>query len=320
MTATQKAEKLARSLIRGELMSLTLYESLMAVAGEGTRGTIQKLIAIERDHLLFWETFFHSRRTPPGILGILRIRLAVLIARIFGDRAIFLILESTEVHAIRHYFSLWEAYQNTPEEGAIKKILIEELHDEEIVIMGTRERGLTGGNIRNLFLGLNDGLVEILGAVSGFFAAFAHPSSVLIAAATVAITGSFSMAAGVFAAESSENEIAWIHSQKDAFLNPDLPRRPTSEPHPFASAFIVGVSYFTGSLIPILPVFFGSTGIIYSFIASGVAAILVSTIVSFLTGMDVKKRIFLNTAILALAVAITYTMGVVAKSVFDISI
>lgn len=320
MTATKKAEKLARSLIRGELMSLTLYESLMAVAGEGTRDTIQKLIAIERGHLSFWEAFFHSRHTPPGILGAFRIRLAVLIARIFGDRAIFLILESTEVHAIRHYFSLWEAYQNTPEEEAIKKILIEELSDEEIVIMGTRERGLSGGNIRNLFLGLNDGLVEILGAVSGLLAAFQHPSSVLVAAATVAIAGSFSMAAGVFAAESSENEIAWIHSRKEAFLNPDRERRPTGEPHPFSSAFIVGVSYFTGSLIPILPIFFGSTGIIYSFIASGLTAILVSTVISFLTGMDVKKRIFLNTVILALAVAITYTMGIAAKSIFGISL
>ncbi len=319
MTATQKAEKLARSLIRGEYMSLVLYESLMTVAGEGTRDTIQKLIAIERGHLSFWETFFNSRRTPPGILGIFRIRLAVLIARVFGDRAIFLILESTEVHAIRHYFSLWEAYRNTPEEGAIKKILVEELHDEEIVIMGTRERGLNGGNIRNLFLGLNDGLVEILGAVSGLFAAFQHPSSVLVAAATIAIAGSFSMAAGVFAAESSENEIAWIHSRKAAFLNPDAARTPAGEPHPFSSALIVGVSYFVGSLIPILPVFFGSTGIIYSFIASGIAAILVSTIVSFLTGMDVKKRIFLNTIILTLAVAITYTMGIAAKSVFNIS-
>src|SRR3989344_5035664 len=181
MTAVQKAEKLARSLIQGELMSLTLYESLIAVAEKETQVTIQKLIAIERGHLAFWESFFQSRHAPPSIFGISRIRLAILIARIFGDRAIFLILESTEVHAIRHYFSLWEAYQNTPEASAIKKILIEELHDEEIVIMGTRERGLSGGNIRNLFLGLNDGLVEILGAVSGLFAAFQHPSSVLVA-------------------------------------------------------------------------------------------------------------------------------------------
>ena len=319
MTAIQKAEKLARSLIQGEFMSLTLYESLIAIAGKETQVTIQKLIAIERGHLAFWETFFHSRHAPPSIFGAFRMRLAILIARVFGDRAIFLILESTEVHAIRHYFSLWEAYRNTPEEGAIKKILVEELHDEEIVIMGTRERGLSGGNIRNLFLGLNDGLVEILGAVSGLFAAFQHPSSVLVAAATVAIAGSFSMAAGVFAAESSENEIAWIHTKKEAFLNPNPARPLARTPHPFSSALIVGVSYFAGSLIPILPVLLGSTGIVYSFLASGTALILVSTVVSFLTGMNIQKRIFLNTAILALAVLITYAMGTIAKSVFNIT-
>ena len=39
---------------------------------------------------------------------------------------------------------------------------------------------------------MNDGLVEILGAVSGFFAAFGDAITVLIAASTTAVAGSLS--------------------------------------------------------------------------------------------------------------------------------
>ena len=67
-------------------------------------------------------------------------------------------------------------------------------------------------------MGLNDGLVEILGAVSGFFAAFSNPVSVLIAGLTVAVAGSFSMAAGVYVATGSRNEVAGIEEKKREFL------------------------------------------------------------------------------------------------------
>ena len=60
--------------------------------------------------------------------------------------------------------------------------------------------------IRNIFLGLNDGLVEILGAVSGFFGAFGSTTMVLIAASTSAVAGALSMAAG---------EYVSVHSQSD---------------------------------------------------------------------------------------------------------
>ena len=54
---------------------------------------------------------------------------------------------------------------------------------------GEAERHINPDKVRNLFLGLNDGLVEILGAVSGFFAAFRSSTAVLAAGFTVAVAG-----------------------------------------------------------------------------------------------------------------------------------
>ena len=70
--------------------------------------------------------------------------------------------------------------------------------------------------VRNFFLGFNDGLVEILGAVSGFFAAFSDVASVLVASCTVAVA--LSMAAGAFAAAHSEREVRRVETGKRAFL------------------------------------------------------------------------------------------------------
>ena len=43
------------------------------------------------------------------------------------------------------------------------------------MVTGPRERRINPERVRNIFLGLNDGLVEILGAVTGFFGAFGDP-------------------------------------------------------------------------------------------------------------------------------------------------
>ena len=311
---------LADRLIMGELTGLILYRQLVPIAGAAAKKTLALLIAVEETHLSFWENFFGIQRKPIGVFRNALIFLEICVARIFGDRAIFLILGSTEVHAINDYFTLWERYRGTPTGYALKTILTDELEHEETIITGTTAGGLRGEYIRNLFLGLNDGLVEILGVVSGLLAAFEHTSSVIVAGLTVAIAGSFSMAAGVFAAENSENEIIGIQTKKERILSSDANggsvQRGTNT---FVSASIVGISYFFGAMIPILPIIFGGQSILVSFLASGFIVILVSTIISFITGMNAKKRIFLNIVILSLAILITYAMGTIAKSVFDIS-
>ena len=43
---------------------------------------------------------------------------------------------------------------------------------KNVLVTALTERKINAEKIRNIFLGLNDGLVEILGAVSGFFGAF----------------------------------------------------------------------------------------------------------------------------------------------------
>src|SRR5438093_13387419 len=117
-----------------------------------------------------------------------------------------LVLEAIEVYGVRKYLRVWSAYGHGPLGAAVRNILEDEFKHEDAVVTGDAERKLNPARVRDIFLGLNDGLVEILGAVSGFFAAFGNSLAVLAAGLTVAVAGALSMAAGAWVATSSEAE------------------------------------------------------------------------------------------------------------------
>jgi VIT1/CCC1 family predicted Fe2+/Mn2+ transporter len=166
---------------------------------------------------------------------------------------------------------------------------------------------------------LNDGLVEILGAVSGFFGAFGSATMVLIAASTTAVAGALSMGAGAFLALNSEKEVKSTEIARKVFLGEESDQTPMEE-SPLSSAFVVGTAYLTGAVVPVLPVLFGATNAIFSILTAGLTVIVVSTILSFLSGMAVARRIALNLLIITVAVSITYGIGLLANELWGISV
>ncbi len=319
---------LARTLILDEIFDLALYREFHAVAEGPLKDLLAELIRVEETHVSFWKHFFQS---PPADLDLsrrLKLRLIVWSCRLFGAPAIHLILEAIEVYGVRKYLSIWKMYKDEPLGSAVKGILIDEFKHEDVIVSRMTERKINPERIRNIFLGLNDGLVEILGAVSGFFGAFGSATMVLIAGSTTAVAGSLSMAAGVYVAMSSEREINATEEDKKRFLgNASLPGvfdetavREEPQDHPLRSAIVVGVSYFAGAMVPLLPVLFGATDALFSLITAGSVIILVSMLLAFLSGMDIKRRILTNLVIIAAAVGITYAIGRMVKDLFGIAV
>jgi vacuolar iron transporter family protein len=92
------------------------------------------------------------------------------------------------------------------------------------------------------------------------------------------------------------------------------------EESPMRSALVVGAAYITGAMVPVLPVLIGAKDALFSVITAGLIVIFVSTILSFLSGMDITRRIFLNLVIITLAVGVSYGIGVLAKSLWGIAL
>jgi len=243
--------KLARQLVLDELFDLSLYQSLRNVASGKLREILDQLIPIESRHFEFWQDFFDLHVNTLDLVRRLKLVLLVAVCRLFGAPAIHIVLEAIEVHGVRKYLRVWSAYGNGPLGSAVRNILEDEFKHEDEVVTGEAERQINPERVRDIFLGLNDGLVEILGAVSGFFAAFGNSLAVLVAGLTVAVAGALSMAAGAWIAVSSESEVRTTEIARRRFLGESVSTTGTAQ-KPLASAIIVGASYLAGALVPVL--------------------------------------------------------------------
>ena len=311
--------RLARTLVLDELFDLSLYKALRQVTDSEVHPTLDELITVETAHLAFWKHFFGLTLEELNLGRRLKLSLIMFVCKLFGSTAVHLVLEAIEVHGVRKYLALWSEYQGQPLGEALRGILMDEFKHEDVLVTALTNRKINAEKIRNIFLGLNDGLVEILGAVSGFFGAFGEATMVLIAASTTAVAGALSMAAGAFLALSSEKEVKTTEIAKKIFLGEASEVVPMEE-SPIGSALVVGTAYIAGAIVPVLPVIFGATSALFSVLTAGLMVIVVSTILSFLSGMDVTRRILLNLAMITIAVSVTYGIGVFAKHLWGIAL
>ena len=162
-------------------------------------------------------------------------------------------------------------------------------------------------NIRSLIFGMNDGLVEILGAVAGFAAALQQPTLVIAAGFIVAIAGTLSMTGGAYLSVDYEKS---IYKKK---------KTDSSK----AAAFYTGIAYIIGALVPLLPFLFGASGYYalgVSIIITAIILSIVSTVISIVSDTPILERMVKTLLISLGIVAITITLGVYARSVLHLNI
>lgn len=309
----------ARQLILDELFDLSLYRRLREISGPELRPTLEELIAVEQGHFAFWQGLFKREIPELDPARRLKLRLIVLVCRLFGAPAVDLILEAIEVYGIRKYLRLWRENRENAIGKAVRGILEDEFRHEDTIVSRLKERIINPDRIRNIFLGLNDGMVEILGAVSGFFASFGSNSMVLVAGLTTAVAGSLSMGAGTYVAASSESEVRKTQAEKAQFLGERDDIEEGEEP-PFRSAVIVSISYFIGAAFPLLPVVFGSKSALPSILTAGTVILLISMLLGFLSGMKIRKRALTNLIIIAVAAGVTYLIGLAVRNLPGVGI
>lgn len=235
----------------------------------------------------------------------------------FGTGITYLILEAIEIYGIRKYLPLWEQYRNTDHAEKVRGVIQDEFEHEDKLVAAVTGRKISAERIRNVFLGLNDGLVEVLGSVAGFFASFGNPLNVLVASIAVAVAGSISMAAGVFASSASQREVERLQNAKRVFFN--AAGEVAEDSGPLSAALIVGVSYLCGALFPIFPVLLGAESLLWPIVFGAVMVIAVSVVLSLLSGMEVCKRVFQNLLLVFGAIAVTYSIGALVRNIWGIT-
>jgi vacuolar iron transporter family protein len=192
------------------------------------------------------------------------------------------------------------------EKDTIKKIESLERENEDPLKQKLLSYNAVLNNIRSVIFGMNDGLVEILGAVAGFAAALQQPLLIIAAGLIVAISGTLSMAGGAYLSIEYEQSVRKKGSESSK-----------------SAAFYTGLAYILGSLVPLLPFLFGLSGwsaIGISIVLTAIVLSVVSIIISIISDTSIRQRIFRTLLISLGIVAITVTLGVLARGFLHINV
>ncbi len=314
---------IAARLARNELFDGLLYRHLARIEKEpDAQQMLLNLSEFEDRHIRFWQRLAGLERVRLTVGLRVKMAFLLLLRRLLGSKLTFLTLEAIEHYGVTKYLKLWERYRDTPLAEGIRAILMDELKHEDEAILQASQRRIRSEDFRHTILGLNDGLVEILGSVGGFYAAFRDPHTVALAASIVGVAGALSMAAGAYASVKSEVEVRAVEKSKMRVLA-EITGNSVEEPpgeSPWRAALVVGVFYLLGALIPVLPFWLGARQPGVSFACGFLAAGLMAALLALMSGTPVLRKMMENALIVAGTVAVTYAMGLLAQWYFGIEV
>jgi vacuolar iron transporter family protein len=200
---------------RDERDAAYLYRALAAV--ERTPALIdlfEKLAAVEDRHAQRWEELFHAGGRPlPPYRTALRTRLLAWAARHFGPSLVLPLMLAEEGREVQAYLGLARQSTHGRTHAAALEIATDSaVHARELAEAMGREGepwhvGGSGGYLRSVVYGFNDGLTANFGLVAGVIGAAVAPHIVIISGVAGAIADALSMGASGYLAAKSEAEV-----------------------------------------------------------------------------------------------------------------
>ena len=354
----------ARDFYRGEMNDHITYRVLAErTRDEHLRELLQRIAAVELRHAGFWKALLERHGVPVPEVRPRRLRMWFLglLMRLLNPLLVISALELGETAAYETYYRVWqEGDIDAEERDALRGIIVDELEHESSF---QREKEAGGfSNIRDFILGMNDGLVEILGAVTGLSAAYpGKPLVVAISGLIVGVAGALSMGIGAFISVRSQRQVneAQQHRMQILFsVSPDraeaefrdrleqnglpadiseeishkLGRNPDtlagllierSDENEWRSALFTGGAYLFGVAFPVLPYFLADDArhaLIGSVLFAGLALASVGSLISVLSGIDLRTKVLEMVGSGLAAAGLAYLFGRLMQVLFGIEI
>jgi VIT1/CCC1 family predicted Fe2+/Mn2+ transporter/rubrerythrin len=200
---------------RDERDAAYLYRALAAVETNAERRELfAKLALVEDRHAERWETLFaESGRPLPPYTTAQRTKLLAWVAKRFGTSPILPLMLAEEGREVQAYLGMARRSSNRQTHQAAVDIASDSaVHARELAHMMGREGepwhvGGSGGYLRSIVYGFNDGLTANFGLVAGVLGASVAPHIVIISGVAGALADALSMGSSGYLAAKSEAEV-----------------------------------------------------------------------------------------------------------------
>jgi VIT1/CCC1 family predicted Fe2+/Mn2+ transporter/rubrerythrin len=192
-----------------------LYRALAAIESDQHRKQLfEKLAVVEDRHAERWQELFAQAGRPlPAYATATRTRLLAWLARRFGTSLILPLMLAEEGREVQAYLGMARHSQHRQtHEAAIDIANDSAVHARELSEMMGREGepwhvGGSGGYLRSIVYGFNDGLTANFGLVAGVLGADVAPHIVIISGVAGALADALSMGSSGYLAAKSEAEV-----------------------------------------------------------------------------------------------------------------
>jgi VIT1/CCC1 family predicted Fe2+/Mn2+ transporter len=238
MTATQPDLHTFQHHWQDEADAAFLYRVLASVEPDTTkRDVYQRLAEVEDRHVTIWADLMRTHGRDPGRFRPTgRTRLLTWLGKRFGPGFLLPMLLAEEGREVKSYLDLHRMTPRGAPGGSEALLLARESKDHATTIAALAGRAgepwhqtESGGLLRNLVYGFNDGLTANFGLVAGVIGAtaLAQDHAIIVAGVAGLIADSLSMGASGYLAAKSEqevyaNEIAM--EKEEIALMPELER------------------------------------------------------------------------------------------------
>ena len=294
--------QLAQDFYQDEIKDHDTYNALAERERDPElRAVLQRIAGIELKHSKFWQGLLARRNAtaPQERIGGTRLVVLRLLQRFVNSALLVSALELGESGAFAKYLEcLRHPDLSERERGELRAIVLDEVEHEMTFRRESSKFGLS--NVRDYVLGMNDGLVEILGAVTGLSAIYVgNPLVVALSGLVVGIAGAMSMGIGAFISVRSQRQVNQALRERMEILFQVAPQRavseyqdrlaesgvpddtaaevaqrvgtsreaiarlllPEAQENELRSGLYTGLAYLLGVVFPVLPYFFASSSL-----------------------------------------------------------
>ncbi|WP_457640211.1 VIT1/CCC1 transporter family protein [Persephonella sp.] len=210
---------------------LTYMEISKSIKDKTLAQKIEKIALMEKKHAQFWSSFLKNRGVEHSDIKkpVFKIFMMKLLSRAVNPAAVISFFELGESGAIKKYYQFLKNEDLSEEEKKqLKEIILDEIEHETFFARQINEKGVS--NIRDFVLGMNDGLVEILGAVAGLSAVYINsPITVGVSGLIVGIAGALSMGIGAFISVRSQRQVNQSQKEQMEIIFDVAPERAVEE-------------------------------------------------------------------------------------------